>query len=55
MHQVTEAYAEKWWTDETVAALSDKTPDGPYMRRVAAGGARIRKDGFTRLPRNGME
>ena len=55
MHRVTEVYAEKWWTDETVALFEEKTPDGPYMRRVAAGGARIRKDGFTRLPRNGME
>jgi hypothetical protein len=53
-HRVSEAYAKTWWTDETVAALEEKTPDGPYMRRVATGGARVRKDGFTRLPRNGM-
>ena len=51
-HRVTEVYAEKWWTDATVVALEENIPDGPYMRRVAAGGARVRKDGFTRLPRN---
>ncbi len=62
MHQVTEAYAEKWWTDETVAALSDKTPDGPYLRsRIGAPRSEpttprtrrtaVRKDGFAPLPR----
>ena len=67
-HQVSETYAEKWWTDETVADLAERTPDGPYRRaRITRGGAResgqatrggaresgLRKDGFERLPRNG--
>jgi len=52
-HRVSKAYAEKWWTDETVAALEEKTPDGPYARpRIA--GPRVRKDGFAPLPRNGL-
>ena len=34
-HKVTEVYAKKWWTDETVAALEEKTPDGPYKRAEA--------------------
>ena len=52
-HQVSKAYVERWWTDDEVAALEEKTPDGPYARpRIA--GRRVRKDGFAPLPRNGM-
>ena len=51
MHRVSEQYAEKWWTDDNVQALSEKLPDGPYRRRVAVGGSKVRKDGFERLPR----
>ena len=55
MHQVTEDYAKSWWTDETVAALSDKKPDGPYLRaRSGRGGPSLRKDGFARLPRKAI-
>ena len=48
-HRVTKLYAETFWTDETVADMTEKTPEGPYMRRAILGGAR--KDGFQRLPR----
>ena len=50
-HKVSEAYAEKWWTDATVAALEEKMPDGPYARPRSGGGQRSRKDGFAPLPR----
>ena len=46
-HRVTKVYAETFWTDETVAEMAEKTPDGPYMRRATLG----RKDGFPKLPR----
>ena len=52
-HKVSDAYAEKWWTDETVATLEEKTPDGPYLRPKAHR-PNVRKDGFAPLPRNGM-
>lgn len=39
-HQVSEAYAKKWWTDETVEALAEKTPFGPYRRAHRRPGAR---------------
>ena len=53
MHRVSDTYAEKWWTDETIAALEEKTPDGPYKRgRSGSGGQQRRKDGFAPLPRN---
>ncbi|MBR6733269.1 MAG: hypothetical protein IKL96_02595 [Kiritimatiellae bacterium] len=52
-HKVSEAYAEKWWTDETIATLEEKTPDGPYLR-AKAHRPNVRKDGFAPLPRNGM-
>ena len=51
MHRVSENYAKKWWTDDNVQQMAEKLPDGPYRRRVAAGGAKVRKDGFERLPR----
>ena len=54
MHRVTEDYAKKWWTDETVATLSDKKPDGPYLR-ARRQGSTLRKDGFAPLPKNGMQ
>ena len=51
-HKVSDAYAEQWWTDETIAALEEKTPDGPYKRgRSGSGGQQRRKDGFAPLPR----
>lgn len=50
MHRVTEVYAEKWWTDETVATFEEKMPEGPYLR-PRTGGPRVRKDGFAPLPR----
>lgn len=54
MHRVSPAYAERWWTDETVIALAEHTPDGPYKReRIVRGGPR-RKDGFAKLPKNGI-
>ena len=54
-HQVSEAYAERWWTDETVGALAERTPDGPYKRaRIGRGGPQRRKDGFAKLPKNGI-
>ena len=31
-HRVSAGYAETWWTDETVAELEAKMPDGPYLR-----------------------
>jgi len=46
-HRVTEVYAETFWTDETVAEMAEKIPEGPYMRRASLG----RKDGFPKLPR----
>ena len=54
--QVSEKYAERWWTDETVGALAERTPDGPYRRGTAAGATpcrseRARKDGYAPLPR----
>ena len=51
MHRVSENYAKKWWTDDNVQQMAEKLPDGPDRRRVAAGGAKVRKDGFERLPR----
>lgn len=54
-HKVSDAYAKQWWTDETIAALEEKTPDGPYKRgRSGSGGQQRRKDGFAPLPRNGI-
>jgi hypothetical protein len=50
MHKVTEVYAKKWWTNETVAAFEEKIPEGPYFARSGRPG--VRKDGFTPLPRN---
>ena len=50
MHKVTEVSAEKWWTNETVAAFEEKIPEGPYLARSGRPG--VRKDGFTTLPRN---
>lgn len=34
MHRVSKDYAEKWWTDETVSAMMEKIPDGPYRRKL---------------------
>ena len=67
-HKMSEAYAAAWWTDETVAALEEKMPDGPYLRGVCRDPAqtrraqnpdrgaphpvKARKDGFAPLPRN---
>ena len=47
-HRVSKQYAEEWWTDETVAALEEKLPEGPYLRGRGAG---VRKDGLKPLPR----
>ena len=55
MHRVSEKYAEKWWTDDNVLVMAEKNPDGPYRRRVAQGGAKVRKDGFARLPKNPVD
>ena len=65
LHQVTEQYAEQWWTDESVKGLAEVTPEGPYLRGRARGPAltrreqnpaparakrpAVRKDGFMRL------
>lgn len=56
-HQVSEDYAERWWTDETVKNLAELTPDGPYRRWRGATAARTgtRKDGFAPLPRIGTK
>lgn len=54
MHRVSEQYAEKWWTDDNIQVLAEKLADGPYRRRVKLGGSKVRKDGFERLPRNGI-
>ena len=35
-HPVSDAYAKKWWTDEAVASLEAKMPDGPYLRAAGA-------------------
>lgn len=51
MHRVSEDYAERWWTDDTVRSMAEKMPDGPYRRRQLGGGSKVRKDGFARLPR----
>ena len=53
-HQVSDAYMKRWWTDETVEALAEHTPDGPY-KRARRPSSPIRKDGYAKLPRNGME
>ena len=55
MHRVSKEYAEKWWTDDCVRNLSEKNPDGPYQRRIELGGAKVRKDGFARLPKNPVD
>ena len=55
MHRVSKEYAEKWWTDDCVRNLSEKLPDGPYRRRIELGGAKVRKDGFARLPKNPVD
>lgn len=34
MHRVSKDYAKKWWTDETVSAMMEKIPDGPYRRKL---------------------
>lgn len=54
MHRVSEQYAEKWWTDDNIQQMSEKNPDGPYRRRIIKKDAKVRKDGFERLPRNGI-
>lgn len=52
-HRVSEDYAKHWWTDETILALEEKTPDGPYLRTKISR-RNVRKDGFAPLPRNGI-
>ena len=54
MHRVSEQYAERWWTDDNIQQMSEKNPDGPYRRRIIKKYAKERKDGFERLPRNGI-
>lgn len=51
MHRVSEVYAARWWTDDTVRQMVEKIPDGPYRRKVGRGRPLMRKDGFERLPR----
>ena len=53
-HQVSAAYADKWWTDDAVKTLKEKMPDGPYKRERIVRGDQRRKDGFAPLPRNGI-
>ena len=52
MRRVSNRYVENWWTDDSVRDLTEKIPEGPYMKRVASKKEpKIRKDGFERLPR----
>lgn len=51
MHRVSDVYAERWWTDDTVREMMEKKPDGPYGRKIERGRPKARKDGFERLPR----
>lgn len=55
MHRVSEKYAENWWTDDNVLFMSEKRPEGPYRRRLTSKGAKVRKDGFARLPKNPVD
>ena len=44
-HQVSEAYAGLWWTDETVVALEEKMSKGPYFRPGGGGQTQFGRQG----------